>query len=323
MFPLIIGFVILIMLITLFATYQSAATPKKNILLNVFLPNELSKKQEILEITNSYKKINRILLFIFTIAAIPNFFIPYISFVILYLTIWFGLYMIACNQLVMFFSRKLIVLKSKNSWFYGDSIKHELKDKKLKTWFLKHHFIDSDTEEIYVDDDEYWIKGYYYNSFDKRTMIEKRVGFGTTLNMAAKGSKLFNICIISFITVVLGGVFLLLVSLDFTTFQLSVHDDKVGIKASMYSYEFNIGDIEDISLIEALPAKGTRTNGAATDSYMLGNFNLSGTGKAKVYVYRNNPPYIKIKLRNLTIFFNTKSEIKTKEIYNILLDSLN
>jgi hypothetical protein len=318
MFQFIIGFVIVIMLITMFATYQSAGNPNKNILLNVFLPDEYAKKTEVNKITKAYKKKNQLLLLIFSIVAIPIFFIPYPSIMLLYMAIWFGLYMAVCNHLMMFFSRRLLLLKSKNAWFYGDSM--TLNDEKLKTWFLKHHFIDSITDEIYVDDDKYWIKGYYYNPFDKRTMIEKRVGFGTTLNMATKGSKIFNICIIGFITVVLGGVFLLLLSLDFTTFQLSVHNDKVDIKASMYSYEFNISDIEDISLIESLPKKGIRTNGAATDSYMLGNFNLSGTGKAKVYVYRNNPPYIMIKLHDLTIFFNTKSETKTNEIYKMLED---
>lgn len=319
---MILGFVIIIMIISLYASFQAMARPNKNILLGISLPSDYAKSSEIMEIIRPYKKMNRVLLIFFCITAAPIFFISYTSIIILYFTVWYGLYMAVSNHYMKIYNRKLLLLKSRNLWFHDDSMYHVLTDVKLQAWFKKHGLLLDDKEQVYVDDDKYWLKGYYHNPFDKRTMVDKRFGVGTSLNMAAKGGKVFAIGISAFTIIMIGGIFLLFVLMDFSTFHLTINDGTVNIQAPMYGYQFHTDEMTQIILTDSMPQKGIRTNGASTNTYMLGNFNFTGYGKAKVYVYKDYSPYIMIKLKDLIVFFNSKSGDKTKEYYEMLTEEL-
>jgi hypothetical protein len=110
--------------------------------------------------------------------------------------------------------------------------------------------------------------------------------------------------------------------MDFANFKMVVGDTKVEMKAPMYPYEFNIADIENITLVDYMPEHAIRTNGAGTETYYLGNFNIQGYGSSKMYIYREYPPFIVIELKDKTVFFNTKSAEQTRDYYELLLDRL-
>jgi hypothetical protein len=308
------------MAISLFATFQSATKPQKDILLGIALPNEYQKHSEVIRIVKLYKK-ETIYLFISSlITALPLFFITYTSFVILYMTLWFVLYLVASNHFFKINNHKLLLLKSHNRWFSVDNsyrvITETSKDPEMRK------ILGIAKEPLYVDEDEYWIKGYYYNPYDKQTMVDKRFGYGMTCNMATKTGKILAYGGVLFSAVVLCSILLLFLRFDFATFELTVNENTVELKAPVYSYEFNVNDIEEISLEESLPKKGTRTNGAGTQTYLLGNFHYPDIGRSKLYVYRDYPPYIRIKLKDLTVLFNTKSVEETNEIYEQLIDRI-
>jgi hypothetical protein len=74
-------------------------------------------------------------------------------------------------------------------------------------------------------------------------------------------------------------------------------------------------------MVDTVPG-GSRTNGAATSQYRLGNFSLKGYGRSKLYVYNGQPQYILLELPDLNIFFSARTPEKTQQYYELLLESL-
>lgn len=170
---------------------------------------------------------------------------------------------------------------------------------------------------IYTDDDYYWRNGFYNNPNDRRMLVEKRIGYGFTVNMATIGGKLFVYGILG--TVGLMVIFLLVkfLNMDFNGFQLSVQDQTVVIDAPLYDYSFRINDITDLKQVDTIPS-GSRTNGAETGKYCIGHFNLQGYGASRLYLYKNNPPYIVVKLKETYVFINGKTPDETQVFYDLL-----
>lgn len=327
MFDVVMVGTMLIITVIVFASYQSGAGIRNNLRMSVTFPKQYANVDEVLTIVNRYKKSNILCLLSTIILILPVLLILYTSLIMLYLTVWIFMVLIVYNTLFCRYNNRLLLLKSRKLWFREDNY-HLLDPGKVQTKrniILQRLFptaldrlVNSTKEPIYVDEDEYWINGYYYNPKDQRSTVEKRVGVGTTANLAVKGGKAIIYGSVAFILVVFIGIFTMFVQMDFVTFQMIIGDNTVKIDAPMYGYEFDKADIEEISLTYTLPAKGMRTNGAATESYLLGNFRYDEYGKTKMYVYREYPPYLVIRLTNTTVLFNTQSEEETLLLYEEL-----
>lgn len=184
----------------------------------------------------------------------------------------------------------------------------------------QNRLLEASENIIYTDDDEYWKRGYYYNPGDKRTMVEKRIGYGFTCNMATLKGKLFTFGILVPAAALVLFLSVVFVRMDTASFKLFVKDNVARIDAPMYAFSFNVDDIQEVKKVDTIP-KGARTNGAATQKYLLGNFNLNGYGKSKMYVYQENPPIIVVKLNGLYLFINGKTEEITETYYKLLMNS--
>jgi hypothetical protein len=327
MFNVIMIGTMLIITIVAFASYQSSANLRGNLRMSVAFPRQHVNDQEVLDIVNAYKKHNAGFFLITIILMIPVVFIYYTSLILLYLTAWIGFVLICNNNLFCRYNSRLLLLKSRRMWF-GEGDFHELDRSKVqrKRHTLLHRFfptaldklVKATAEPIYVDKDEFWINGYYYNPFDKRVTVEKRVGIGTTANLATRSGKFTIYGSVAFILVIFTVMFTLFVQMDFITFQMEIGDTSVKIDAPMYGYEFDSSEIQEINLSYTLPEGGMRTNGAATEGYLLGNFRYDEYGKTKMYIYREFPPYIVIRLTDRTVLFNTKSEEETLLLFEDL-----
>lgn len=331
MFEWIMVGCMLIILIVLYAQYQGAAGVRGNMRLSVTLPEAYVTHPEVDAILKSYRTRNNYLLLASIITIIPVFWISYVSFILLYVTLWIVLLMVISNRLFCSYNNRLLLIKSKNRWFDSEADFHLIKREEISkgdSGFMKllhkalptplDKLLHLTTEPIYVDEDEHWINGYYYNPSDPRRMVDKRVGAGMTSNLAKSG-KAAGIGAV-FLTLMLVGMFVLFLRMDFATFHMEVTDSRVSIDAPFYSYDFTIADIQNVTLTEALPTKGIRTNGAAMEDYLLGNFRYDEYGKVKMYVYRGYPPYLVITLPGQTVIYNSKSEQETKAFYEDLLE---
>lgn len=449
--------IMLIVDISIFATYQSAAKPNRNILLSATIPYEFLKDSKIAEIVKKYKKINLVLFMAAMAVAIPIITIKYVSFVTLYLFLWIFALMFLFSYVFKKYNNQLLLLKREKNWFSGsshivsiDTEVSRIKSKMpvSKVWFLPSIIISiiaviiafnerdiksfpnslslsafigilafmylytltcrektraycEDTEiniacnyihkrmwsicwviiasiestitllqsllglkeninswlyvsimvlmvciilliiiavhnkiintqstllqaikePIYTDDDEYWKNGFYNNPSDNRTMVEKRFGYGYTVNMATWKGKIITYGSLLAIAVLLLWMFIMFIRFDFAEFELSFKGDIVQIQAPVYGYSFNVNEIEGVSIIETLPGGG-KTNGVGTEQYSLGNFNLNGLGRSKMYVYKDYPPYVLIQLRDIFVIYNTKSADETLKYYELLSNKI-
>lgn len=331
MFKIIFEVVMLIILIAVFASYQSAANVRGTMRMSVTLPGDYVNHPEVLAVINRFKKYNRLLFLIFVAATLPMYIIPYTSFILLYFSLWIAAVFLVSSHLYNRYNGKLYLMKSNNLWFVKDGEYDVFTSEDLARtrgkWAQKFRkyfpaMIDRLLAQcggkINADEDIYWLGGSYCNPSDHRNMVEKRVGAGSTMNMAKRSGKIVNFLTAVFITIVLGGIFILFVRMDFAEFHMNITDKSISINAPMYDYDFQIGDIKSITLSDTLPKHGSRTNGAATDQYYLGHFNFTEYGDSMVYLYPDYPPYIIIRLQDKTVMFNTKSAAKTKGYYNEL-----
>ncbi|WP_068613278.1 DUF5808 domain-containing protein [Paenibacillus tuaregi] len=183
--------------------------------------------------------------------------------------------------------------------------------------------LSQDGKVIRTDDDEYWANGIiYHNPYDKSVFVTKRVGIGDTVNTATVAGKLIVWGSAGLLAVVVLGVSLMMILSELNPPVLSIKPDReVEISYPLYSFDFNLSEVEQLDLVEHMPT-GSRTNGEATEQHARGYFHLKGIGKARLYVYRENPPYIRIKLKDTYVFYNEKDPLRTKELFGQLQEKL-
>ena len=175
---------------------------------------------------------------------------------------------------------------------------------------------------IYTDNDEFWSKGVYNNPNDRSVTVEDRTGYGITYNLGTKKGRRIYYGSLIFAVILIIGITGNLIRFDHATFTLNVSGNVVKINAPTYGTEFNIDNIEEVSMINKLPS-GIRTNGVGASTYNLGNFSIDGYGNCKLYIYFENPNCISIKLKDgRYIFFNSKSNDETLRYYDELEKAL-
>jgi hypothetical protein len=89
----------------------------------------------------------------------------------------------------------------------------------------------------------------------------------------------------------------------------------------MYSYDFPAEAMLEVALVEEIP-RGIKSNGEATERVERGHFKLNDLGKSRLYVFKNNPPYIRIRLSDGYVFYNEEDPERTEQVYAQLMQFL-
>lgn len=181
----------------------------------------------------------------------------------------------------------------------------------------QNKLLEAINDEIYVDDDEYWKGLCYNNPNDSRFMVEKRVGIGTTINLAHPAGKVFMGVTIAILSVVIISVLIMEIKLMNVNFSLNIDNNRVSIESSMYEIEFDKDDIKEISLLDEMPHT-SRKNGVNDSEIALGNYNVEGYGKSRLYIKKNVNKIVVIKLKDEYIFITGDSEDDAQRYYDEL-----
>lgn len=295
----------------LFGTYISQATYKKGMIFAVTLPKEAAKHDDIKRIQAIFKKQMMNISILFVVSLIPFFFLRE-TFQVAYFILWIFVLVVASVIPFRHAHRDTLALKRKYDWFIGEQ-KHVQQDSQAL----------SDDTTIYSDDDEYWGNGFtYHNPHDRRVFVQKRIGIGMTVNTGTTAGKWFIGVTIGFAVALLMWVLYLAINSEFSPPVLSIREgQRIEIDYVMYDVEFPKESIIDLALVEDLPS-GIKTNGEATSEVARGHFRLDELGKSRLYVYKNNPPYIRIQLEDEYIFYNEKEPSETKQVYEQLQQML-
>lgn len=290
-FTVILLITAFIILTSLIFTFSTAKKPNQNILLCITLPYSALENNEVTKLVQGYQKS-----YTFTVIASFLFLLPlflfskYTSISMLYFIAWCSLTFYASHIIQKIYSHKLFSLKKQNNWHTGiDSAEYEL------------------------DEDEYWLTGNYNNPNDKRVFVEKRLGYGTTVNMATLFGKLTTL----FLAVIIVGTVALaffLMPLDFGSVDFWVEGDTAYIDAPMYHDSFLLENVSKIEQIDTLP-KMAKNRGGDSSFFYVGQFHAKDIGVCTAYVHRNSTPYIIVTLSDRIIILNGSTPQKTEEYY--------
>jgi hypothetical protein len=94
--------------------------------------------------------------------------------------------------------------------------------------------------------------------------------------------------------------------------------DSEFVVNGMYGLGIKLSGIMQLDTLSSLPAIRRRTNGYAAGKTLKGNFTLSDKSKIKLFITKENPPYISIRTDEVQIYLNFKDRRKTVELYNEL-----
>lgn len=186
---------------------------------------------------------------------------------------------------------------------------------------LEYRYGSTDGISYEADNDMHWRHGLaYYNPDDSSVWVQKRIGGGMTFNLATKTGRRLHYGLFVIIAATLIPLMVIIVRADAHPPKLLIDDaGTVKIESSEYPYSFELSDVRELTLEDALPT-GFRTNGMATSTYARGNFSLTDLGKAKLYVFKKAPPFIIIKLDELYVVYNEEDPARTRELYEELAE---
>ena len=188
---------------------------------------------------------------------------------------------------------------------------------------MQNQLISVAENPIYVDSDEYWINGMSYkNPYDNRVVVEPGIGTKPVYNLATKNGRLITYGTNIFVVVSVLTIILMMLYFELYGFNMKIIDNSVKINAPLYGIEFNVEDIEKVEIVDKLKVK-LRINGIGMDEYSVGNFNVEGYGKCKLYIYNDVKPYILIKSNDEIIFINGENEEETLRYYNEFIAVIN
>lgn len=184
-----------------------------------------------------------------------------------------------------------------------------------KTSKLKEHY--KTENEFEEDDDDYWVYGlFYYNPKDARLNVEKRVGIGSTINMAHPLGKVISVIvglviIGTFGSLIYAGIFAA------TPLDVRVEDGKVICHQFRDEYKIAIDDIQSVSYEDTLEGVSLiKMGGAATDKLYKGNFAAGDDKNVKVYLSYDADCYIRIQTSDEIYYINDVTKEDTKNLYD-------
>lgn len=152
-----------------------------------------------------------------------------------------------------------------------------------------------DTEETPTmpDEDCFWRAGSYYNPNDPKLWVEKRIGYGLTINEAHPAAKWFTAAMV----LLVGGTFLMVLfwlPLDFPSLSVNTSDTAIIIEAPGYDDEVLLSGIEEAELLSERPTMH-KNNGSVIKGYAFGTFYLPDYGQCHVWIRKDQPPYLLLK----------------------------
>ena len=186
----------------------------------------------------------------------------------------------------------------------------------------KNEMLKADTQPVFVDDDDYWKTGFYYNPNDPHLFVPDRLcSTNYSLNYARTGAKVFTGTITAILLGTLIWTIVVLAPFLHVTIDIKTTESTVNVSSCGYTSSINIDDIIELKLMDKLPDDHFfKSNGGATESYLVGRFKGNTYGKCSLYIFNDVSPVLMIKTADQTVFLNSKKDGEIVNLYNTIKD---
>ncbi len=167
------------------------------------------------------------------------------------------------------------------------------------------------------DKDENWIWGMiYYNPRDKHSMVEKRVGVGTSVNMATPVGKGFA-AFFAMTMLSLPIISIWIIMLEFTPIQLVANEGQVLANHLREELVISMPSIEEAELLTELP-KMSRNSGTAMEMLKKGSWNVKDEGKCTVFLNPKNDLFLRIETPSRVFYLSGQGDEETEAVYEAI-----
>ena len=165
-----------------------------------------------------------------------------------------------------------------------------------------------------ADEDDVWLLGsLYYNPADTRVMVAKRLGLGSTVNLATPIGKLT----IAFLVVVIVSTLFLGPAMgvaDSIPTELEITGSTlVASHGKSEKYTIAADCITDVQLRDTLP-ECRRTAATGLDHYLEGDFYVTGEGQAYFCLNPTATVFLRVEADGVTYWFTGDSEEETAAV---------
>ena len=169
-----------------------------------------------------------------------------------------------------------------------------------------------------ADDDRHWIGGIlYYNPSDRHTMVNKKVGIGTTMNLATPAGKAAAIFSTVILVATIPATCIWIILLEFTPIRLEVEHETLYAKHLNVNYEIPVEDIEQMEKITELPS-WSKSKGTAMDTLEEGTFFIRNVGKCEVFLNPENTEFLHFSADGTEYYMSGYDDAQTEEIYRLI-----
>lgn len=171
--------------------------------------------------------------------------------------------------------------------------------------------------EYKAEDDRYWIWGsFYYNPWDKHTMVNKRAGIGTTVNMATTAGKVCMIITVLTLAIIpITSIWIMME--EFTPISLTVSENCLQAEHLKVNYEIPVEKIDSVELVYEKP-EWSKMHGTAMDNLDKGTFYEFNVGECEAFMNPQNAVFLRIKAEDITYYMSGVDDEQTMEVYEII-----
>lgn len=172
-----------------------------------------------------------------------------------------------------------------------------------------------------ADEDDVWLLGsLYYNPADTRVMVAKRLGLGTTVNLATPVGK-WTMAVL--IVIIVGSLFVgpAMGVADSIPTELELRGSAPAVLVASHGkrekYTLSADRISDVQLRDSLPAC-SRTVGTGLDHYLEGDFYVTGEGQAYFCLDPTAAVFLRVEANGIVYWFTGDSAEETQAVANAL-----
>lgn len=179
----------------------------------------------------------------------------------------------------------------------------------------------TETAPIVADEDDAWLGGvFYYAPTDKRFLVAKRIGLGSTVNLGTLAGKLYMgfAALVLLSVLAIGPIFGIVDSIP-VRLELSGSAPVclVASHGQSEKYRLDTDAITDVQLRDTLP-DAARTWGTGMDHYLQGDFYVIGEGNARFCLDPTQKCFLRVEAGGQVYWFTGDSEDHTAAIAQAL-----
>jgi len=145
----------------------------------------------------------------------------------------------------------------------------------FKIRHIQQNLNQTQPSEILMDEDDYWPYGaFYYNKNDDSSLVNNRIGMGTTMNMAKPLGK-WMMVFTFLILLAMPAIGIWMIPEEFSEVRIEMTSTELIATHGSSSYEIALEDIYTVKLLDTLP-KCSRNWGTAMETILKGDFSVNG-----------------------------------------------